>query len=108
MHLAEGRYGRVDDGLRAGKGRDVATVGPGAAAGGRDLVHHRLRGLEPDVVDDDLRALGGEGPRIGPAQAAAGTGDEDGSPFADTHRSHSLSMIVTLACPPPSHIVCRP
>ena len=69
-----------------------------------------------EVVDHDLGALGREGERMGAADAAAGAGDDDDATVADAGCGRRTvaaiaqrrSMMVTLAWPPPSHIVCRP
>ena len=59
-----------------------------------------------DVIDDDVRTLRTKGERIGTPQPARRACDDYGSSVANTH--YSLSIIVTLAWPPPSHMVCRP
>ena len=96
--------------------RDIVVIRDRIAARGDDLGHHRVSGggvaalpaqRGADVVDDDVRAFGGKGQRVGAPQPARCAGNDDGAVVAEAH-AHSLSMIVTLACPPPSHIVCRP
>ncbi|MNP49663.1 hypothetical protein D3C76_1438670 [compost metagenome] len=117
MHLAKRRQRGVDDVLRATQGGDIVVVGDGLAAPRVYLVHHRLGRLAADVVDHDIGALGGERQRIGAAQPATGAGDNHGTAFTDCHgsapvaecwRLQSRSMMLTLAWPPPSHMVCRP
>ena len=98
---------------------DVLIVGNGLAARGGDFGHHCIggAGIAPlaaercaDIVDHDICAFCGKSQRIGTPQTARRASDDDCPPlanaFADTH--YSLSIIVTLACPPPSHMVCSP
>ncbi len=42
------------------------------------------RGVRAEVVDHDARALGGEGQRVGAAEAASGTGDDGDAIGADS------------------------
>ena len=51
------------------------------------------------IIEGILLATGSsEAPRLAPL----------GSPSSEYDDRHILSMIVTLACPPPSHMVCSP
>jgi hypothetical protein len=104
LHVAEPGHRGVHDRLRAGHAGDVVAVGQRLGA---DFCGDGFGGLALDVVDDDIGALGGVGQRVLAAQTRAGAGDDDGTVVADAH-DYSLSMIVTLATPPPSHMVCRP
>ena len=53
------------------------------------LLHRRLGGLEPDVVDDDARALLREGEADGPADARPAAGHER-DPIAELQRFRLL------------------
>ena len=106
----------LDDALAGIPVRDVIGVGHRLAARGADLVDDAFRRAlgfaalavraDAKIVDHDLRAFRRQPQSIGPAEAVARPGDDNHPSFANTH--YSLSIIVTLACPPPSHIVCRP
>ena len=90
---------RVDCGLDETLGlrpvRDVGSTGDGFATGGGDLVDHALgctaaaRGrpveADADVVDDDARALGGEGQRVCAPDSAARSRDDDHPAVEQTH-----------------------
>ena len=55
-----------------------------------------------------LLIFSGERQRVFPAQTAACAGDDDHAVFAKPGHDQTRSNIVTLAWPPPSHMVCRP
>ena len=115
VEVTEGFQRGIDDPLGRVPVGDVLVVGDRLAPGGADFLYHGIggRGVAPfavqrgaDVVDHHVGPFRAKGQGIGPAQAAGGAGDDDGASFADTH--YSLSIIVTLAWPPPSHMVCSP
>ena len=115
MQVAKGIQCCIDDPLRAIPIGDVFIIRDRLAARRLDLFHHRICGRcvtafalkrSADIIDDDICTFRAKGKRIGPAQSACGAGDDHRSSFTNTH--YSLSIIVTLACPPPSHIVCSP
>ena len=112
MQIAERGHRGIDDPLGAVPIGDVLIIGDRPAASGLDFGHHAIGGAGiaslaaergADVIDHHIRALGRKSQRIGAAQPARSAGDDDGAVVADTH--YSLSIIVTLACPPPSHMV---
>ena len=102
----------------------VGAVGDGFTAHLADGVHHLAGGaaraaaaveLGPEVVHHHLRALARELECVLAPDAAPGAGDDHDPSFADTThaflpiaRLQIRSMMVTLAWPPPSHIVCKP
>lgn len=68
VHVAECFARRVDDPLRGVDLRDVVRIRKRAVTAAftstGDLVDDRLRGVVPDVVDDDRRAFGRERQRV--------------------------------------------
>ncbi len=109
---------RLDELARAGEVGYIGAVRDGFAAGLTDLVHDLAGGtgraaaaveLRAEVVDDDLGALPSKLQGMGAANAAARARHDDDASFTDpAHDRYSLSMIVTFAWPPPSHMVCSP
>jgi hypothetical protein len=78
-------HGRVDDAPRAGDAGDLVAVGDRAAA----------VEAASGVGDDDVAVL-----RLSQMPMVSVS-------FRAPER-YSRSMMVTLACPPPSHMVCNP
>ncbi|MCY1432555.1 hypothetical protein D9M71_485570 [compost metagenome] len=85
MQVAEGLDGLAHDLAGCGVVGDVAVVGDGFSASRTDFCDHGFGGRQVDVIDQYLGAFGGEGQGIGPAQPAAGAGDDDGAVLADWH-----------------------
>ena len=88
----------------------VVAVDDALAAGGGDLVHDLLRrrqrtagavGLGADVVDHDLRTLGGEGEGVCPTESTPGAGHDHYPSVTDAaHRSpqsHCRKVVGTCA-----------
>src|SRR6202035_3741523 len=91
---------RVDEAGGAVPVGDVVAVGDGGTAGALDLVDDGLRGarvasgavaVDPEVVDDDLRALAGELERMGSTEAASRAGDDGDSPLTDSHAAGTVT-----------------
>ena len=74
-------------------------------------LRERFALLGVEVEDRDLDAVRRERARRRRAEAGGAAGDDGGDARIEFHVSFStvpLSTIVTLARPPPSHMVCRP
>ncbi len=74
--------------LGGGQLDGVVQADLGLPAGGGDQLGGLVRGVGVDVVDDDVRAVGGEPDGGGPADAAPGPCD-DGNPVIEA--SHGVS-----------------
>src|SRR5207253_6822503 len=73
---------------------DVETDRLRLAAGGADGITRLARsGLALGVVDEDLRARGGQGRRDGATDAARTTGDERDAPFETKHETGSSRWV---------------
>src|SRR5207253_10724880 len=99
---AVGLDGLVDDPLGAVVDGNIVVVGDGLAPAaanelgdllGRPLVGALAGDRAAQVVDDDLRALGGELERLAPADAVPGPGDDRHLVVENAHTSSS-SVIV--------------
>ncbi len=120
VQITEGIQSRLDDLRRCIVVRDVVGVGDRLAAHGSDLANGALGGLRIDVVHHHAGTFLRERQRVLAPQPAASASDDHHASVTDSrhipfsmssmleHGLHSRSMIVTFACPPPSHIVCRP
>src|ERR1700735_5654135 len=80
---------------------DIVVIGNRFAAGRLDL-RGDGRGSLPigaaaEIVDDDVRAFGGEAERIFPPQAARGAGDDDHAAVTDAHQDSSSGRPMRLA-----------
>src|SRR5690606_5581750 len=85
--------------------RDVSAARHRVAAGGTDLLDHRMRGLGVEIVDDDPCAFGGQLQRDGTADATPGSRYECDPAFELSHvrsvrcDSTRLSRSVASAVP---------
>ena len=113
---SEGLDRRRHEPLRPFPIRDVVAVRHGLSARRANGLHDLVRGRAPaaatvglhaEIVHHHLRPLPRELEGVLPPDASPGSGHDGHAPFADAFHP-SLSRMVTLACPPPSHIVCRP
>jgi hypothetical protein len=111
-----GRHRRVDEALTALPVGDVVAVGDGLAAAAADGVGDLLGdgagraapvAGDAEIVDHHARPQARQLLGVRAPEAAPGAGDDTHAPV-EQPRHHSRSMMVTLAWPPPSHIVCRP
>ncbi|CAO0835158.1 hypothetical protein SMICM17S_01060 [Streptomyces microflavus] len=105
VEAAEGVQGGGDQGGGALGGGDVAVVDDRFAAPGRDLLDDPAGGSarasvaagpDAEVVDDDPGSFGGEGERVGPAEAASGARDGDDPARAESGSSgcgHLISRV---------------
>ena len=121
VEAAEGVERRLHERAGAVPVGDVVAVGDRLAAGGADLVDDlaapgrveppRPSSAAPRSLTTTLAPSARERERVGAAEPAPGAGDDHDAAVADPAsmpRRQSRSMMVTLAWPPPSHIVCRP
>ena len=92
LNITEACHRRFDNLLRRIHVRDVVGIGHRLPALFGDLGADRLGCLALDVVDNDVRAFGGEGQRVLAPEPGAGAGDDDSASVADTHVLTSIAQ----------------